>query len=86
MKLNIGTKIMAGFAFARLMLVVIGIVTYVYSTKMKQTTERVAHNYKVIQAIDIELSNLKDAETGQRGYVITGIESYLEPFTNAEKS
>jgi len=26
------------------------------------------------------LSDLQDAETGQRGYIITGVENYLEPY------
>ena len=26
---------------------------------------------------------MKDAETGQRGYLLTGKESYLEPYTAA---
>jgi methyl-accepting chemotaxis protein len=29
------------------------------------------------------LSELKDAETGQRGYIITGVDSYLEPYQSA---
>jgi CHASE3 domain sensor protein len=30
-------------------------------------------------------SVMKDAETGQRGFIITGNESYLEPFDEATK-
>jgi CHASE3 domain sensor protein len=29
------------------------------------------------------LASLVDAETGQRGYILTGLESYLEPYTRA---
>lgn len=29
------------------------------------------------------LSSLIDAETGQRGYILTGLESYLDPYTRA---
>src|SRR5947209_3879081 len=29
------------------------------------------------------LSTLKDADTGQRGYLLTGRESYLEPYSQA---
>src|SRR5262252_3189435 len=31
------------------------------------------------------LSTLKDAEAGQRGYVLTGDENYLEPYLSARK-
>ncbi|WP_198170496.1 CHASE3 domain-containing protein [Actinoplanes awajinensis] len=29
-------------------------------------------------------SSLKDAETGQRGFLITGEQSYLDPYTQAK--
>ena len=41
------------------------------------------HTYLVIQEWDRLLSALKDAETGQRGYLITGEEKYLEPYQAA---
>ncbi len=36
-----------------------------------------------VRGIDDVLSNLKDAETGQRGYLLTGDERYLEPYTRS---
>ena len=29
------------------------------------------------------IGDLKDAETGQRGFLLTGVESYLEPYNNS---
>src|SRR5262249_46343301 len=44
---------------------------------------------KLAQQVESEnailLSTLKDAETGQRGYLLTGEEQYLEPYRNAVK-
>jgi hypothetical protein len=42
-----------------------------------------AHAHLVIQEWDRLLSALKDAETGQRGYLLTGEEKYLEPYQAA---
>ncbi|MBI5631977.1 MAG: CHASE3 domain-containing protein [Nitrospirae bacterium] len=42
--------------------------------------ERVTHTYMVIEKLEEVLSLLKDAETGQRGFIITGKSSYLEPY------
>jgi CHASE3 domain sensor protein len=36
-----------------------------------------------LQQVEKILSSMKDAETGQRGYVITGDESYLAPYEDA---
>jgi len=41
---------------------------------------QVLHSYKVLHLIEATLSSLKDAESGQRGFIITGNEDYLEPY------
>ena len=41
--------------------------------------------YRRITAIETILSDLKDAETGQRGYVLTGRDPYLAPFLTASR-
>lgn len=38
------------------------------------------HIEEVIEELDVLLSGLRDAETGQRVYLITGGERYLEPY------
>jgi PAS domain S-box-containing protein len=43
----------------------------------------VEHSYQVLNAIQGVLSNLQDAETGQRGYLLTGEDSYLQPYEAA---
>ncbi|MES0488536.1 MAG: diguanylate cyclase [Leptospirales bacterium] len=50
----------------------------------------VVHTHHVISEVEILLSSLKDAETGQRGFLLTSDASYLEPFhtgfTKSKKS
>src|SRR6185312_14043151 len=41
---------------------------------------------QVMQRVDTLMSSIKDAETGQRGYLLTGRETYLEPFSEARAS
>jgi signal transduction histidine kinase/CHASE3 domain sensor protein len=48
--------------------------------------ERVAQTLEAVSHLQAVLSSLKDAETGQRGYLLTGTESYLDPFTTAEQN
>ncbi len=47
-------------------------------------SEQVTHGYEVLRDIEALLSTLKDAETGQRGFLLTGDDNYLEPFTAAK--
>ncbi len=70
----------AGFVFALLILLVLSISSYRLFKTNEEDEERVKHTYKVLQMSKELLSNLKDAETGQRGYIITGNEQFLEPF------
>lgn len=41
---------------------------------------------RLSQALDNLFSSLQDAETGQRGFILTSNESFLEPFTRAEQN
>jgi len=43
----------------------------------------VSHTNEVLARLEAVLSTLKDAETGQRGYLLTGEVSYLEPYREA---
>jgi hypothetical protein len=38
------------------------------------------HTYEVLNSLDNAVGRLSDAETGQRRYLLTGEEAYLEPF------
>ncbi|WPB80192.1 CHASE3 domain-containing protein [Archangium violaceum] len=44
----------------------------------------VEHSYEVINGLERVLSSARAAETGQRGYVLTGDESYLEPYREVQ--
>jgi PAS domain S-box-containing protein len=50
---------------------------------VEEGDKSVARAYSVIQDFDRLISALKDEETGQRGYLLTGDERYLEPYEAA---
>ncbi len=43
----------------------------------------VEHTWQVINKVERIMSSAKDAETGNRGYLISGEEAYLEPYNDA---
>ncbi|WP_216841017.1 CHASE3 domain-containing protein [Acidobacterium sp. S8] len=45
----------------------------------------VAHTWQVLNTVERVMGSLKDSETGMRGYLITGEEAYLAPYTTAQK-
>ena len=83
MKWSIGNKIASGFGLALAVLLVVGAVSYDSTTKLSSSAEWVRHTHQVLTGLDGLLSGMKDAETGQRGYIITGESRYLEPYNAA---
>jgi PAS domain S-box-containing protein len=57
---------------------------WVFRDTQKAADEHKRTNVTLSQANEL-LSELKDAETGQRGFVLTGDESFLEPYLSAAK-
>lgn len=53
---------------------------------MVATDERVGHTRSVQMELASLLSDMKDAETGHRGFLLTGDATYLNPFLLAETS
>src|SRR6266849_3920785 len=82
MKWNVGTKISVGFGFTLAIFLVVGIVAYRSVTQQTEAADWVAHTREVQNQLTQVLSNLQDAETGQRGYLITGVDGYLAPYAN----
>jgi signal transduction histidine kinase len=68
---------------ASIILVSLNILFYWSFIKQKESTQRVAESRLILQKLESILSTAKDAETGQRGYLLTGQEAYLEPYNSA---
>ena len=83
MKRSVETAILAGFGLAVLILVVVGVLAYRATLNVEAAADDRAHLNQVRFTIQSVLSLLQDAETGQRGYLITGDQSYLEPYNRA---
>ena len=76
---TVGQKLAAGFTVAALTLLVVAYFGYRSTAHLIENDRLVSHTHEVRTTIADLLSLMKDAETGQRGYVITGDDSYLEP-------
>jgi len=63
--------------------VVSGLISYLNTRTLNRGIEQVTRTHEVLVALDDVVSLLKDAETGQRGFVITGDERYLVPYSAA---
>lgn len=67
--------------------VVVGACLSIQSQRLlRQDRAWVEHSYRVINATDSVLLRLADAETGQRGFIITGDDEFLAPYTSASRT
>jgi len=80
MKWNVGTKLGVGFGLALVIFVIVGVVSYRSTVQLTNASTWRKHSYDVLGRLDDALSALKDVETGERGYLLVGEESYLEPY------
>jgi CHASE3 domain sensor protein len=78
-----GRRLAAGFGLAGLVLLIIAFVSFRTTTGLVENNGLVSHSYEVESKLADLMSELKDVEVGQRGYVITGEDSYLAPYQAA---
>lgn len=72
---------LAGFALTLAVLLVGGALAGLNAQRLVRRSAWESHSRTVMAEFDRLLSALKDAETGQRGYLLTGDSTYLAPYT-----
>lgn len=83
MTLSIENKIKLGAGIMVAVLLINAVVSYRATGTLVNNEHRVSHTYQVLTELEVTLSTVKDAETGERGYIITGSDAYLEPYQAA---
>ncbi|MEH2031570.1 MAG: GAF domain-containing protein [Nostoc sp.] len=76
-------KVAAGFGLALAILVLIGTISYQSTQVLIHTSKKLNNTQLTINNLQELLSNIKDAETGQRGYILTKQDAYLKPYQTA---
>ncbi|MFH1052267.1 MAG: methyl-accepting chemotaxis protein [bacterium] len=79
-KLTIGTKIALGFGVILVLLLVIGIISFRNLVKLTDDAESVAKAHVIIEHINNVKYFIKAVERGERGFIITGDESFLDTY------
>ena len=78
--MTLNKKILSGFIICSMVLIVVVIISFRNSEKLIDTNQWVNHTHEVLYEFDQISGSAVDAETGARGFVITGEENYLEPY------
>jgi PAS domain S-box-containing protein len=75
-----------GFLLAGAILVAVGWLSYWQMLRLEQARELATQTLILREEIEVLLSLMKDAETGQRGFLITGDAGYLGPYESATRA
>ncbi|MES2205993.1 MAG: response regulator [Pseudomonadota bacterium] len=77
-------KTIAGLMVAIFTVVLISFLSYQALKNRTESSLRFTHTLQVIAKLQAIRSTLKDAETGQRGFLLVGSLPYLEPYNSAK--
>lgn len=83
MKMTLGRKIIIGFIACAVVLLGVAIFSFKNSEKFVASNTLVNTSNQVLYEFEQILMSSVDAETGVRGYVISGDTDFLKPFTSA---
>ncbi len=75
--------LLIGVGLLAALLIVNAVLTYRNIRQMNEDAGWVTHTHIVLDSIDSALMALVDAETGERGFLLTGQDSYLQPYVAA---
>jgi signal transduction histidine kinase/DNA-binding response OmpR family regulator/CHASE3 domain sensor protein/HAMP domain-containing protein len=84
MQKSLKSNLQVGLGLSLLILFITSLASFISIRNLVKSSELVAHSNQVIFKTNQIISHLKDAETGQRGYLLTGEEVFLEPTIGAK--
>lgn len=85
MKTKISRDLQIGFGLSLLLLLISSAASYISIHNLIANVEKVDRNNAVIWELENIISIIKDAETGQRGFLLSGEEMFLQPYNGADQ-
>lgn len=83
--MKVSKKISLGYAIILFFMIIVSIVVYSSIKTLVTSSKWVDHTYEVIRTAEQVSAALVDMETGQRGFMVTGEDEYLEPYYDGIK-
>lgn len=83
MKASIIRNLRIGYGISLVLLLLSSIASYLSIQNLLNSSRMVNHTNRIILELENTISILKDAETGQRGFLLTGDERFLDPYRGA---
>ncbi len=84
MKVNVNRDLRLGFGLSLLLVIISSAASFLSIRDLLRNAELVNQSNVVISKLESIISSMKDAETGQRGYLLSGDPVFLEPYNGTE--
>ena len=84
--LKVGKKLALGFGVTVILISTLSAISFSSINSIIQTSGWVEHTHKVIRVGESLSASMIDMETGLRGFLVTGNETYLEPYYAGQKN
>ena len=78
MKLSVNRNLQLGFGLSLLLLIISSAASYFSIQNLLSSSQLVRNTNRAILEMESVISIMRDAETGQRGYLLTGDKDFLE--------
>ena len=86
MRVSLQHKVALGYLIATLVLISILVVEFRYVRSLERDAEAADQTHRMKEHLGYVISLIKDVETGQRGYLITGNEEFRQPYLEAKQA
>ncbi|MRG47172.1 response regulator [Chitinophaga sp. SYP-B3965] len=86
MKSTFQRNLVIGFGFSLVLLIFTSVASYISIRNLIFSADMVDHTNQVLHELEASISGMKDAETAQRGFLITNNADFLAPYNGAEDS
>lgn len=85
MKTDHTRNLQIGFGLSLLLLIISSAASYISIDNLLRSSKLVTQTNAVIRSLDEVMSSMKDAETGQRGYLLTRDTTFLSPYIGSKE-
>jgi CHASE3 domain sensor protein len=85
-RMTVGQIVPIGFGIVLAVAGISTVVTEIAKANLKDTQKQVTHTFQVQEKLRQIEKDLVDAETGQRGFLVTNATNYLEPYETGQKN
>lgn len=82
---NSSNLIRIAFIIAIFILILVSSISYKHNKVLNESSSLVIHTYEINIELERLISNIKDAETGQRGFIISKDTTFLKPYVSSRE-